>query len=398
MANGPLDGVKVVDLSRLAPGPYASMLMGDLGADVLLVEAPVGAISGGFGGRAEGDPVAVARRRAANPLPRNKRSIVVNLKSPEGVALVHELAKDADVFLEGFRPGVTDRLGVGYDAISKTNPRIVYASLSGYGQTGPYSDLVGHDINYISVGGALSAIGRPGQRLAIPQNTVADFAAGGLMTAFSIVSALYARNTTGRGQYLDMSMSDNVLYLLASQTGGVLAGGASPKPGGEMLNGSAPHYNVYECADGKWLSIGSLEPQFWAALCKVVGREDMLDAEFDPSRHAEFQAHLDQFFKQKTRDQWFAELKEIELCIAPVLELAEALDDEHQQARGMTVEVNDPVAGPIRQVGIGPKFSDTPGSVRSTAPALGAHTDEVLAALGYDAPKIASLRESGVVG
>lgn len=397
MANGPLDGVKVIDLSRLAPGPYASMLMGDLGADVLLVEAPAGAISG-VGGRGEGDPVVAARRRAANPLPRNKRSIVVNLKSPEGVALVHELAKDADVFLEGFRPGVTERLGVGYEAISRTNPRIVYASLSGYGQTGPYSDMVGHDINYISVGGALSAIGRPGQRLAIPQNTIADFAGGGLMTAFSIVSALYARNTTGRGQYLDMSMSDNVLYLLASQTGGVLGGGKSPSPGGEMLNGAAPHYNVYQCADGKWLSIGSLEPQFWAALCKVVGREDMLDGEFDSSRHAEFQAHLDQFFARKTRDEWFTELKGIELCIAPVLELAEALDNEHQQARGMTVEVNDPVAGPVRQVGIGPKFSDTPGSVRSTAPAAGAHTDEVLRGLGYDDAKIASMRESGVVG
>lgn len=396
MANGPLDGVKVVDLSRLAPGPYASMLLADLGAEVTLVEAPAGAIAGVGGGG--GNNEAAARRRAFNPLSRNKRSIVVNLKSPDGVALVHELAKDADVFLEGFRPGVTDRLGVGYEAISKTNPRIVYASLSGYGQTGPYSNMVGHDINYISVGGALSAIGRPGQRLSIPQNTLADFAGGGLMTAFAIVSALYARDRIARGQYLDMSMSDNVLYLLASQTGGVLAGGASPKPGGEMLNGAAPHYNVYECADGKWLSIGSLEPQFWAALCKVVGREDMLDGEFDSSRHAEFQAHLDQFFKQKTRDEWFAELKNIELCVAPVLELAEALDDPHQQARGMTVEVQDEVAGTVRQVGIGPKFSETPGTVRSTAPSAGQHTDEVLRALGYDDARIASMREQGVVG
>lgn len=395
MANGALDGVKVVDLSRLAPGPYASMLLADLGADVTLVEAPAGAISG-VGG-AGGNDEAAARRRAYNPLSRNKRSIVVNLKAPEGVALVHELAKDADVFLEGFRPGVTDRLGVGYEAISETNPRIVYASLSGYGQTGPYSNMVGHDINYISVGGALGMIGRPGQRPAIPQNTIADFAAGGLMTAFAITSALLARHQTGRGQFLDMSMSDNVLYLLASQTGGVLGGGASPKPGAEMLSGGAPHYNTYECADGKWLSIGSLEPQFWAALCRVVGREDMLDGEFDRSRHAEFQAHLDEFFKQKTRDEWFAELKDIELCVAPVLELAEALEDPHQQARGMTVEVQDPVAGTVRQVGIGPKFSETPGSVRSTAPSPGQHTDEVLRTLGYDDARVAALREQGVV-
>ncbi|MEX2373418.1 MAG: CaiB/BaiF CoA-transferase family protein, partial [Dehalococcoidia bacterium] len=288
------------------------------------------------------------------------------------------------------------------EAIARTNPRIVYASLSGYGQTGPYSDMVGHDINYISVGGALSGIGRPGERLAIPQNTIADFAGGGLMTAFAIVSALYGRDHVealgGRGQYLDMSMSDGVLYLMASQTGGVLAGAKPPAPGSEMLNGAAPHYNVYRCADDKWLSIGSLEPQFWAALCRVTGREDMLDGEFDSSRHAAFQQHLDQFFAQKTRDEWFADLRGIELCVAPVLDLQEALDDEHQQARGMTVEVDDPSAGRVRQVGIGPKFSATPGSVRSTAPSAGQHTEEVLRGLGYDDARIASLRESGTVG
>ena len=395
---GPLDGVKVVDLSRLAPGPFASMALGDLGADVLLVEAPAGAIRGGAMGAGGGDAEAAARRRAYNPLGRNKRSIVVDLRQPEGVELVHALAAQADVFLEGFRPGVTDRLGVGYEAISKTNPRIVYASLSGYGQTGPYSNMVGHDINYISVGGSLSMIGRPGQKPAIPQNTIADFAGGGLMTAFAIVSALYARTSTGRGQYLDMSMSDGVLYLLASQTGGVLAGGQPPRPGMPGLGGGSPHYTVYECADGKYLSIGSLEPQFWAALCKLSGREDMLDAEYDTSRHAEFGTHLDAFFKTKTRDQWFAELRDVELCVAPVLDVAEALADEHQRARGMVVEVDDPVAGRVRQVGVGPKFSDTPGSVRSTAPAPGAHTDEVLRGLGYDTARIAALHEKKVVG
>ena len=393
---GPLDGVNVVDLSRLAPGPFASMALGDLGADVLLVEAPAGAIRGGATG-ANADPDAAARRRAYNPLGRNKRSIVVDLRQPEGVEVAHALAAQADVFLEGFRPGVTDRLGVGYEAISRTNPRIVYASLSGYGQTGPYASMVGHDINYISVGGSLSMIGRPGQKPAVPQNTIADFAGGGLMTAFAIVAALYSRHTTGRRQYLDMSMSDGVLYLLASQTGGVLAGGQAPRPGMPPLGGGAPHYTVYECADGKYLSIGSLEPQFWAALCKLSRREDMLEAEFDASRHAEFGAHLDAFFKTKTCDQWFAELRDVELCVAPVLDVAEALADEHQRARGMVVEVADAVAGRVEQVGVGPKFSETPGSVRSTTPTLGAHTDEVLAGAGFDAARIATLRERKVV-
>ena len=390
-----LEGIKVVDLSRLAPGPYASMLLGDLGADVLMVEAPPGTVQGSAGD--PGSQEAQDRRRAFNPLSRNKRSITVNLKSEEGRAIVHDLAKDADVFLEGFRPGVTDRLGVGYQTIAEINPRIVYASLSGYGQTGPYVDMVGHDINYISVGGALAMIGREGQPLSIPQNVIADFAGGGLMTAFAITSALLSRQNTGQGQYLDMSMSDNVLYLLASQSGGVLGGGSSPVPGMPGLGGGSPHYNVYECADGKYISLGSLEPRFWENLCQISGREDLIEHEADTTKHSEFTEHLRTMFKNKDRDTWFQELKDIELCVAPVLNLEEALHDPHQQHRKMTVTVEDENLGSIEQIGIGPKFSETPGSVRSTAPHPGKHTDEVLAGLGYDSSRIASLRESGVV-
>ena len=392
--SGPLTGIKVVDLSRLAPGPFASMLLSDLGAEVILVEPPSNAFRSMGGARSE---EARERQRAFNPLSRNKQSIVVDLKAEAGKRIVHELAREADVFLEGFRPGVTDRLGVGYEAIAATNPGIVYASLSGYGQDGPYSNMVGHDLNYISVGGALAGIGRPGTKPAIPLNTLADFAGGGLMTAFAIASALVGRQATGKGQYLDMSMSDGVLYLMASQTGGVLAGGPPPAPGQSGLSGGSPHYDVYECADGKYLSIGSLEPQFWEALCRLVGREDMLDAEYDTSRHEEFREHLAAFFRQRTRDEWFAELRDVELCVAPVLDLREALEDEHQQARGMTVEITDPVVGPVRQVGIGPKFSATPGEVRSTAPHQGEHTDDVLEGLGYSAEQIAELRAAGTV-
>ncbi len=391
----PLEGIKVVDLSRLAPGPYASMLLADLGADVLLVEAPPGTVQGSAG--SPGSKDAQERRRAYNPLSRNKRSITVNLKTDAGRQIVHELAKNADVFLEGFRPGVTDRLGVGYDTISQVNPRIVYASLSGFGQTGPYSDMVGHDINYISVGGALAMIGREGQPLSIPQNVIADFAGGGLMTAFAITSALLARQNTNRGQYLDMSMSDNVLYLLASQSGGVLAGGASPVPGMPGLGGGSPHYNVYECADGKYISLGSLEPRFWENLCKISGREDLIESEADTSKHDEFATHLKDMFVKKDRDTWFAELKDIELCVAPVLNIDEALHDPHQQHREMMVQVEDDVIGTVEQVGIGPKFSDTPGEVRTTAPSPGKHTDQVLEDLGYDSSKINSLRDQGIV-
>ncbi len=393
----PLEGIKVVDLSRLAPGPYCSMLLGDLGADVLLVEAPAGAIQGGFGGGG-GDDAAAQRRRAHNALARNKRSIVVNLKEEAGRHIVRQLAADADVFLEGFRPGVTERLGVGYDQIRHANPRIVYCSLSGYGQSGPYHDMVGHDINYISVGGALAGIGRPEAKPSIPYNTIADFAGGGLMSAFAILAALIARDRTGKGQYVDMAMSDGVLYLLASQTGGVLAGGDPPRPGARGLGGGSPHYDVYECADGKYVSLGSLEPQFWAALCDVAGRPDMKAHEFDGEGHQEFAEHLTRMFKTKTRDEWFKELRGIELCVAPVLDVAEALANEHNRARQMVVDVNDPQVGVVRQVGIGPKFSETPGRVRTTAPAPGQHTDAVLKSIGYAAADIASLRERGVIG
>lgn len=390
---GPLEGLRVLDLSRLAPGPFASMLLSDLGAEVTLVEPPAGAIK--TSARPGGE--AAERRRAHNPLGRNKRSIVINLKSDEGRALVHDLAREADVLLEGFRPGVTDRLGVGYEAIALTNPRIVYASLSGYGQTGPYRDLVGHDLNYIAVGGVLSGIGQRGGRPAIPFNTIADFAAGGLMTAYAVMCAVFARDRTGRGQHIDISMSDNVLYLLAMQTADVLAGGEVPRPSSQLLNGGGPHYNVYECADGKWISIASLEPQFWAALCRLVGREDLLERQAEMLGSQEFEDHLAAFFRTKGRDEWFAELRDVELCIAPVLDIAEALDDKHARARSMTAELADPMLGAVRQIGIGPKFGDTPGRVRSTAPQTGEHTDEVLRALGRSEEQIAQLRASGVV-
>jgi crotonobetainyl-CoA:carnitine CoA-transferase CaiB-like acyl-CoA transferase len=397
MAGLALEGIRVLDFSRLAPGPYCSMLLGDMGADVLLVEAPAGAVKGNFpaGNASAGER---ERRRAHNALSRNKRSIVVNLKEQAGRDLIYRLAGDVDVVLEGFRPGVVDRLGVGYEQLSEINPRIVYCSLSGYGQTGPYREMVGHDINYISIGGALGMIGPgEGQKPSIPANIIADFAGGGLMSAFAIVTALMARERTGRGQYVDSSMSDGVLYLLASATGGVLAGGASPKPGEVGLGGGSPHYGTYECADGKYISLGSLEPHFWAALVNALGRPEYEPLEYDRSRYDEIRASFAEEFRKKTRDEWFEQLRGIDICVAPVLSLEEALADEHQLARDMLVEVEDPAVGTVRQVGVGPKLSETPGSVRSTAPSAGQHTDEVLSAAGYSTDEIASLRGDGVV-
>jgi crotonobetainyl-CoA:carnitine CoA-transferase CaiB-like acyl-CoA transferase len=390
----PLEGIKVLDLSRLAPGPFCSMLLADMGADVLLVEAPAGGKLApaivGRGGDAE-------KMAAYNILSRNKRSIVLNLREAEARDVFYKLAADADVVLEGFRPGVVKRLGVDYDTLKERNPRIVYCSLSGYGQTGPYSQLVGHDINYISVGGALGMIGWPGEPPAIPMNVIADFAGGGLHAAYGILVALMARERSGKGQYVDIAMSDGVLYLLASMVGQVLMGGQSPSRGATLLNGSVPHYNVYECSDGGWISLGSLEPHFFVNLCKVMGREDFIPQQYDQGKRDEIAAHFREQFKTKTRDEWFEVLKQTDICAAPVYSLREALDDPHNRARDMVVDVQHPTLGSVQTLGVGTKLSDTPGSVRTTAPVAGQHTEEVLKSIGFDAAAIDGLRERGVV-
>lgn len=387
----PLEDVRILDLSRLAPGPFCTMLLADLGADVLLIEAPPESRAG--------QGAALARFGGPhNALYRNKRSMILNLRDGEARRVFYRLAESADVVLEGFRPGVVKRLEVDYETLREKNPRLVYCSLSGYGQTGPYAQMVGHDINYISIGGMLGTIGWPDQPPAIPLNIIADFAAGGLHAAYAILAALHARERTGRGQYLDIAMSDGVLYLLAMIISDYFARGNVPAPGRSVLNGSAPHYNVYQCADGGWISLGSLEPHFWANLCRAMGREDFIPHQYSSEKREEIFAHFREQFRTKTRDEWFELLKQTDVCAAPVYALDEALSDPHNLARGMVLEVEHPEAGQVRQVGIATRLSETPGAVRTLAPTPGQHTDEVLASLGYDAEAIRALRERGAVG
>ncbi|HXK32700.1 MAG TPA: CaiB/BaiF CoA-transferase family protein [Dehalococcoidia bacterium] len=391
----PLEGIKVLDLSRLAPGPFCSMLLGDMGADVLLVEAPPEGKMGAMAVLGRGaDP---DRAAAYNILGRNKRSIVLNLREQEARDIFYRLAADADVVLEGFRPGVVKRLGVDYETLSQRNPRIVYCSLSGFGQTGPYSQDVGHDINYIAIGGALGMIGWPDTPPAIPMNIIADFAGGGLHAAYGILVALLARERTGRGQYVDIAMSDGVLYLLASIAGSVLAGGESPARGATLLNGSVPHYNVYQCSDGGWISIGSLEPHFFANLCKALECEQFIPHQYDSARRPEIAAYFTQKFASKTRDEWFEILRQSDICVGPVYSLKEALDDPHNRARDMVVAVDHPTLGKVAHLGVGTKLSGTPGSVRTTAPLPGQHTDDVLRSIGIDDAAIAALKDRKIV-
>ncbi len=392
-----LQGIRVLDLSRAVPGPYCTMLLGDLGADVLVVEEaapPDGRRA--HAASAPIDPAEAERRAARDPLRRNKRSIRINLKHADGLAVFHELARRADVVLEGFRPGVAARLGIDYPTLRELNRGVVYCSLSGYGQTGRYASLVGHEINYIALAGALSMIGRPGSPPAIPMNFIADHAAGGLMAAFSITVALLARHRTGEGQYIDHAMTDGVLSLMTRAAGQRLAGGAVPGPSTDRINGLLPHYDVYTCKDGKHLSVGPLEPWFHANLCAAIGEQPVPEGAPAAEREA-YRERLRAKFRERTRDDWFELLRDKDTCVAPVLDLDEALEEPHHVERGMRAEVPHPTLGVIPMVGVGPKLSATPGEIRSPGPTAGAHTDDVLRELGHDDAAIARLRAAVAV-
>ncbi|MFN0096148.1 MAG: CaiB/BaiF CoA transferase family protein, partial [Dehalococcoidia bacterium] len=334
---------------------------------------------------------------AYNALSRGKRSIALNLKDPAARDIFYDLVKTADVVIEGFRPGVVKRLGVDYDTLAGINPGVVCCSISGFGQTGPYSNLVGHDINYIATGGALWVTGREAQPPSIPINLVADFAGGGLMGGFAICVALLAREKTGRGQNVDMGMSDGVLSLMTSAFTGYFATGKGIDRGGMVLNGASHFYGVYETKDGRWFSLGSIEPHFYAALCEVLALPEIAEHQHDQSRWPEFKEKVASVMKTKTADEWMAIMSERDICAATVLEQQAVVTNPHNLARGMVVEVDTPV-GKVKQIGVGPKLSHTPGMPTKGAPTLGQHTDEVLGGLGFDAAKIAELRASGAVG
>jgi crotonobetainyl-CoA:carnitine CoA-transferase CaiB-like acyl-CoA transferase len=386
----PLTGIRVVDLSRYAPGPYCTMLLGDLGAEVILVEEPPN-----VGRRVDREIGGNDRYKAFLPMGRNKRSVALDLKNERMREAFFRLVDGADVVVEGFRPGVARRLGVDWEAVHKRNPRTIYCSVSGYGQTGPYADMPGHDLNYISLAGTLGMIGWPGQPPTIPLNVFADFAGGGLYAAFAVLAAVISRQRTGRGQYIDMAMSDGAMSLACLAACDYFASGDPPRPGKYFLNGSLPCYNVYQTADGRWLSVACMEPWFWKNLCERLGCEEYVAEQFNPEKHDEIFAFLRARFQEKTRDEWFAELKDREICATPVYDIEEALVDPHARARGMVVEVEHPEYGPIPQIGVAPKFSETPGRVRTLAPRPGQHTEEVLREAGLSDDEIARLKRTG---
>jgi len=396
----PLDGIKVLDLTKLAPGPLCTMMLGDLGAEVIKIEEPgppTGRRAQQAGAAGTQGPVNSFASSPYNALGRNKKSIGINLKSGAGKEIYFRLAQRADVIVEEYRPGVAKRLGIDYEQLSSRNPRLIYCAITGFGQTGPYRDLVGHDINYIATAGVLSLFGRPGQPPTIPHNLVADYAGGGMHGAIGVLAALVARNQTGRGQYVDISMMDGSLALLAQSFSSFFAGGKVPQRGETIFDGGIPNYNVYLTKDEKYITIAAIEPWFFANLCRALGREDFIPHEYDSSKRAEIARVFTEKFKTKTRDEWFAILSKSDICAGRMLTLDEVPSDPQVLAREMIVEVEGPGGQKIKQVGVSVKFSDTPGSIRSLAPQLGQHTDEILGALGYGKDELERWREAGAI-
>src|SRR5919202_6277675 len=386
---GPLEGIKILELIRVPPGALCTMMLADMGADVLKIETPpTDASEAGTG-----QVTAEARRAAFQFVNRNKRSIAINLKHPAGQQILHQLAADADVLVEGFRPGVMARLGGDYATLSRINPRLVYCSLSGFGQDGPYRDLPAHDLNYLSISGVLNLIGEAGRPPAIPLNIIADYGGAAMHGVVGILLALYARQRTGRGQHVDVAYLDATLSLLAATPlmANAFADGVMPQRGHGPYTGLYAFYTTYETQDGRRLSVGCSEPWLWDNLCKALGRPD-LARYYRRTEHltraptpeeAGVREQLQAIFLQRSRDDWLSYLADKNVCIGPVNTAAEVFADPQVQHRQMLLAHHTTEGEVVQQAGIALKLSDTPGSVRHLGPRLGQHTDEVLAALAY---------------
>jgi alpha-methylacyl-CoA racemase len=377
------------------------MILGDLGADILRVEEagpPTGRRAAQAGdalpepGR-QGSDAAIA----FNALGRNKRSIALNLKTEAAREVLYALVKSADVLIEENRPAVKHRLGIDYERLSALNPRLVYCSLTGYGQNGPFAEQAGHDLNYLALSGCLSLIGPAGGPPVIPLNLIGDFGGGGLYATIGILAALMARERTGRGQFVDSAMLDGVMLQMAQHLSGFFQTGRHTDRGVSMLGGGAPFYNVYETADGGSVTIADTDPWFFAATCRALGCEEYIPHQYDGARWLEMTDRFRAIFKTRTRDEWFDYLRRFDVCVAPMLELEEAVTHPHILARGLVTELDHPTLGTVRQIGPSVKLSDTPATIRSLAPRAGEHTDQVLRALGYGEEAITELRGQGAV-
>jgi alpha-methylacyl-CoA racemase len=392
----PLAGLRVLDLSRLLPGGFCSLLLADFGADVIKVEDT-----------AMGDYVRWAEPRYPDAEPsaggamflalnRGKRSVRIDLKTEAGRDVFLRLVAGADVVLESFRPGVLDRLGVGWERLREANPRLVYCAITGYGRSGPYAGRAGHDMDYLARIGLLDLTGEPDGPPVQPAGQIADLGGGALMAAFGILAALRERDRSGEGQLVDVSMADGALSWLAMDAARVLAGGGAPGRGRAELAGGLLCYRPYRCADG-WVALGALEPKFWQAWCEGVGRPDLVSRQFEPVG-SDVHREVEAVFAGRTKAEWEAFNDEHDCCLEPVLALDEALESDLVRAREMVIEVDQPGAGPVRLLGTPVKLSRTPADpARAGGPPLGADTEAVLGEAGYEPAEIRALMDGGAV-
>jgi len=385
---GPLAGIRILDLTRLLPGPVTTLHLADLGADVIKIEDPqVGDYARTLGtGQGEENGQSSAYFRMIN---RNKQGLRLDLKKPEGVEVFMRLAREADVIIESFRPGVMDKLGVGYAAIAAVNPKIAYCSISGYGQDGPYKDRAGHDINYLGYAGVLDQIGSEGGNPAIPNFQIADLLGGALTAAMGILAAVVEAQRTGQGRYIDVSMTDSVLAHTYFTMLRLNDAGQSAPRGSDLLSGGLPCYATYRCADGKYMAVGALEGKFWKIACAVLGRPDWLKRQWDASLRGE----LAELFATRPRDEWASLFAAVDCCITPILSPEEALANEQISARQMVLHVDG-----LTQFAPPLKMSDFEFSIRQPAPKAGEHNAAILAAAGYSADEIRRLESAGAFG
>ena len=381
MSTGPLAGIRVVEIGSIGPGPFCAMVLADLGADVLRVDRLTGA-----------GLVGPSSDFSTELLNRGRRSIAVDLKHPDGPEVVLKLVEQADALIEGFRPGVCERLGIGPDECLARNPRLIYGRMTGYGQDGPMAQAVGHDLNYIAQAGVLSMIGRRHQPPTPPLSLVGDFGGGGLMLALGIVCAIVERARSGQGQVVDAAMIEGAAVLATCFYGYLQTGAWSPERGTNIVDSGAPFYDAYECADGRYLTVAAMEPKFYAALVELLGLEDLPD-QHDHARWPEMKERFAAAIKTRTRDEWCELAEGLEVCIAPVLAADEVASDPHLSARGSFVE-----AGGIVQPAPAPRFSRTPASLSHLPPQPGEHTAEALVDWGFGADEIATLLEARAIG
>jgi alpha-methylacyl-CoA racemase len=386
-----LSGIRIIDLTNVGPGAHCTRILADLGADVVrIVEAR--SVIEKRGRRQWKAPIWAYGMR------RNTRPLGLDLKCEEGLEVFFKLLEKADVLMVGLRPSAAERLGVHYDAVQRANPRVVYCSLTGFGTDGPYRDVAGHDINYQSIGGIVGLTGRAGGPPMIPGATAADSAGGGMHAAIAILAAVISQRATGRGQFVDVAATDGIVNMVSLAIDEYLTTGEEPKRGEALLTGLHPWYNIYETADGKYVSVGAIESQFYANLCRLMDLEDLIPHQYaEGEKKDEVFRRFAEVFRTRTRDEWVSLLMPADTCVAPVYAISEMVSDRNLQHRNMIVEVDHSTEGKMKQAGIMVKLSGTPGEIKHVDPQPADFTEEILAEAGLSQARIDALRGAGVV-